>query len=59
MENLNINISLPVQAVQIVLRALGRQPYDDVNGVIQHIIKTTNDQIDAAKTPPDVPATES
>lgn len=56
--NQAINLSLDIPAVQAILRALGRQPYDDVNALVQHIIKTTNDQIEAAGKPTETTAAE-
>ena len=56
--NQAINLQLDIPAVQAILRALGRQPYDEVNGLVQHIVKTTNDQIEAAGRPAVAPAKE-
>lgn len=49
--NQTVNLQLDIPAVQAILRALGRQPYDEVNGLVQHIVKSTNDQIEAASKP--------
>ncbi len=46
---MNLTITLPVDAVNAILRSLGRLPYDESAPLIVAITKQANQQIEAAR----------
>lgn len=58
MENNEISITLPVQAWNVVVNALGQRPYLEVVELIANIKKQAEDQLSRLKTD-DVPGQQN
>lgn len=48
-ETTTVALSLPVEAVQLVLAGLNQLPHGQVAGLYQHIVQETNRQIEPPK----------
>lgn len=46
---MDLILKLPVQDVQAIMRALGRQPHDEVAPLHQEILRQANSQLQPAK----------
>lgn len=44
-----LTLNVPVQEINKILVALGRQPYDDVAGLINDLVNQSNSQMAAKK----------
>ena len=53
MENKEVSITLPVQAWNVVMNALGQRPYLEVAELIANIKKQAEDQLSQLKTQTD------
>ena len=56
---MDLTLKLPVQDVQAIVRALGRQPHDDVAPLLQEILRQANAQMQPAKSTPEAPKAEA
>jgi hypothetical protein len=59
MDNLQVNLTLPLQWVNIALSALGKQPYETVAQVVVSIQTQAQTQLDAAQKAKALQAAES
>ena len=48
---MDLILKLSVQDVQYIIRALNRQPHEDVDGLLKEILRQANAQLPAKSTP--------
>lgn len=49
---MDLTLTLSVQSAQIIIRALGRLPHDEVDPLLRDIIRQANSQLNAAPASP-------